>query len=97
MKRNLVLEVLRDYDGRLFSQIRSTVPKKYGTYDSVVIDRQRGRQFDPETIISRARSLAKLTGLPYEENLAWPCKAERGYADCRCPRCVKIEEELMAR
>lgn len=95
-KPDCVIEVLRDLDGKVFSQIRDrNQPPDRSIYLSraVVIDRQRGRGMDQDTVLSRAQSLAGVTGLPFEEDLTWPCKADRGLPDCTCPRCVaKIEE-----
>lgn len=87
MKKNLIVECVRDWDGQIFSQVRvDPEPPKNG--GSIVIDRAKGRQMDAKTIKNRAQSLAKLLGLPFKEDYTWHCKAMQKLA-CRCPECVK--------
>lgn len=96
-RRNLVIEVLREYDGKVYSQLRNPVADKHGRHEAVVVDRQRGRFFDQDTIISRAHSLAKLTGYPYNEDLSWPCGADKGWGQCNCPKCAKVADDRAKR
>lgn len=93
-KRDLVVEVLRDDGGKLYSQIRdrnlvSERGKTERYHRAVVIDRQRGRHMDADTVQNRAESMSILTGFPLVVNLDWPCMANKGFDGCRCPECVK--------
>lgn len=90
-KASLAIEVRRDYDGKVFSQIVDVNEriKKNGYGGSVVIDRQNGRMHDFDSVLNRAKAISELTALPYVEDLTWPCKAERGYKDCACPKCAE--------
>lgn len=94
-KKDLAVLVRRDYTGFVFSEVRdrgAPEPKRY-LGSAIVIDRQRGRQFDSDTIISRAQSLAELLGLPYDEDLTQQCGAEMGFINCNCPRCVSKKDQ----
>jgi hypothetical protein len=53
---------------------------------------------DSETVLYRAEALAEVLGVPYDEDLFWPCRARAGYADrCTCPECVKRSDERAKR
>jgi hypothetical protein len=92
-EQDLVIEVRREsIDGHVYSQIRDRSRDRYRGEPGepptcVVIDRQKGRGLDAETVERRAEALAELTGLPFDLDLAWPCAAEKGWP-CRCPKCV---------
>lgn len=94
----LVVEVLRDgFTGRIYSQViddnvRPPHERESDEIQLVVIDRENGRQYDHDTVTRRAQAVASLLGLPYRENLVWPCIAVRGHRDCRCPTCVEQEK-----
>lgn len=103
-KRDLVVEVRRDYDGRLYSQVVDRVAK--AAYEqgrakrmsefprhTVVVDRQKGRMLDAETVQNRAEGLAEVIGCPLEEDLFWPCRAREGWGFCSCPDCAKRSDE----
>ncbi len=97
--RNLRVEVRRDYDGRCYSQVVDralgmTHPYVIENHVSwcVVIDRQKGRGMDADTVISRAQGVAEVMGIPYDEDLTWPCGAVAGQEYCHCPRCAGIAD-----
>lgn len=92
-EQELVVEVRREaYDGHVFSQVRNRARDLYD-YEpefppvTIVIDRQKGRGLDQDTVTHRAEALAFLLGIPFEVDLSWPCAAEKGLP-CRCPKCV---------
>lgn len=91
--KRLIVEVRREsLDGKVYSQVRDRNRDPWaepGVTWCVVIDRQRGPMMDADTVENRARSLAELTGLPFDIDLTWPCAAERGLK-CRCPRCTNL-------
>lgn len=93
--RKIQVEVRRDgTNGYLYSQVAdvngsSHYMRKDGETYMVVVDRQRGRMLDSETVIHRARALANVLGVPYVEELEWPCISTQGMNGCRCPECVK--------
>jgi hypothetical protein len=94
LKKDLAVLVRREDDGKVFSEIRDRTgdPRLYRGGDpvktfAVTIDRQRGRGLDMETICNRAKYLAELLDLPYDENLTQVCLARRGLF-CTCPDCV---------
>lgn len=104
-KRDLVVEVRRDYDGRLYSQVVDRVAKAayeqrrtlrgrgdFPTH-TLVVDRQKGKLLDAETVQNRAAGLAEVIGCPYEEDLFWPCRAREGHGYCSCPDCAKRSDE----
>jgi len=91
--QRLVVEVRREaFDGHVYSQVRDTA-RDYLRYDLdlppvyIVIDRQKGRGLDSDTVIHRAEALAELMGIPIDIDLTWA--AEKGL-NCRCPKCVNI-------
>lgn len=87
--RDNAVEVLRDEEGKLYSQVRDRNLKEGERYhDLVVIDRQRGRILDADTVRRRAEALADVLGLELVVDLTWPCIAKRGKNDCRCPECA---------
>lgn len=101
---DIAVEVRRDYDGKTFSAIiNRAIPApqsreyRYAAHGdltrSVVVDRQRGRGMDMDTLISRARAVVHLLGAEYDEDLHWPCAALNGALECHCPRCAGIANE----
>jgi hypothetical protein len=101
-RRDIVVEVRRDFDGRLYSQVVDRIEK--ARYESgqrrrgkelptfcVVVDRQRGRLLDSETVLNRAGALAEVLGVQLDEDLFWPCRARQGYTQqtCSCPACAE--------
>jgi hypothetical protein len=103
-KAEIVVQIRRDYEGKVFSEIVDRSLKSDhkavvidGHTRRVVIDRQRGRQLDSDTVISRAIAVARCLRVPYDEDLHWPCKAVEGYAECHCPRCAKIADDRAGR
>lgn len=95
-KKDLVVEVRRDYQGVVFSQVRDRNRDTYRRLDDnssplVVIDRSSGRgPLSPDAVEHRAEALAGLLGFPYDLDLSWPCGAEIGLHNCRCPKCVNV-------
>jgi hypothetical protein len=93
--RKLRVEVRRDgNDGHLYSDLvdlnrPDAYSRKDGETYAMVVDRQKGRMLDAETVKSRATMLANLLGVEYFEDLEWPCIASQGRNQCRCPECVK--------
>lgn len=87
--KELVVRVARESTGQVFSEVwdKAVCPPSYYTHKSVVIDRANGRQMTAGVVISRAKSMAELIGLPYEEDLTWPCVAAKKLA-CKCPACI---------
>lgn len=95
-KKDLVVRVRRELmDGQVYSEIRDLAPERQdvtrseGQQISVVIDRAKRRPLDTDSVLHRAQYIADLLGVPYDEDLSWPCKAARGYPDCQCPDCAK--------
>lgn len=84
-RKDRVIEVLRDTEGRLYSQVRQHPPQRYS--GAVVIDRQHGRQQDENFVKNRARAIAALLELEYIEDLRWPCRALDYGGECHCPDC----------
>lgn len=91
-KKDLAVLVRREDNGKVYSEIRDRAgdPYLYREGDpirtiAVTIDRQ-GR-LDMETVCNRAKYIAELLGLPYDENLSQVCLARRGIF-CTCPDCV---------
>lgn len=80
-----VVEILRDSEGKVYSQIRHADEQRY--YHGVVIDREKGKQFSEDTVTRRATALAALLGLELLTDLRWPCSALEGGNRCRCPEC----------
>jgi hypothetical protein len=88
-KKILAVQVLRWDDGTLYSQVVDKTKDHWKTHsDRVVIDRQRGRGLDSETVKRRAKAMAELLQLPYEEDFTWPCVAYQK-RPCRCPQCIQ--------
>lgn len=86
-EKHLVVRVARWDDGSLYSEVVNTnAPSHFR--ETVVIDRVKGRHLDKAAVISRAKSLAKLLDLPFEEDYTWPCAALKKMR-CSCPECVK--------
>ena len=94
--KDLAVLVRRADDGKVFSEIRDRNGDPYlrshRSRDghetiAVVIDRQKGRGLDLDTVCNRARYLAELLGLPYVEDLTYVCLARQGLF-CSCPDCV---------
>lgn len=89
VKRDNVVEVLREDDGKIYSQVRDRNLREDTRYhEAVVIDRQRGRLLDADTVRRRAEALADLLELELVVDLSWPCMAKRGRDGCRCPDCA---------
>lgn len=94
-EQDLAVEVRREsIDGHVYSQIRDRSRDGYRGDPGepavlVVIDRQKGRGLDADTVERRAEALAELIGLPFDLDLSWPCAAEKGWP-CRCPQCVDV-------
>lgn len=88
--RDIAVIVRRDSFGTIYSEVIDRLATDYrGEVSSgIVIDRQKGRAIDGLTIKRRAESLAKLLGVPFDEDLTWPCVAIKKLA-CRCPDCIK--------
>lgn len=87
-KKELVVRVAREATGQVFSEVWNKADAGYTyTHHSVVIDRAKGTQMTAGVVLSRAKSLANLLGLPYEEDLTWPCVAAKKLA-CKCPVCI---------
>ena len=89
--KDIRMLVRRDPEGYVFSEIRDMNAEDRVRYlgHAVVIDRQRGRAMDSETVINRAQSLSKLLDIPYDEDLTQQCKRDMGFIGaCGCPRCV---------
>lgn len=85
----MLVEVYRDgYDGRLASRVRiEPFEIIEGVENQIVIDREDRRgPLQPQTVIDRAKTLAKMLGLPYVEHTAWQCLAMSKRA-CYCPKC----------
>lgn len=108
-RRDIAVEVRRDYDGRLYSQVVDRVARQKSedrrsgrgeasrAPHTVVIDRQRGRLLDSETVLNRAQGVAEVLGCDYDEDLFWPCRARNGlYERCACPECVRRSDERAA-
>lgn len=95
VKFDIVVEVLREDDGRIYSQVRNrAIPgdrltRVGGQQRYVVIDRQRGRSMDSETVMNRAKYIADCIGADYNEDLTWPCSAAKGNSHCQCPACIE--------
>lgn len=89
MDKDLVVRVARESTGQVFSEVwdKACCPPSYYTHRSVVVDRAKGTQITAAVVISRAKSLAELLGLPYEEDLTWPCVAVKKLV-CKCPVCI---------
>jgi hypothetical protein len=109
-RRDIAVEVRRDFDGRLYSQVVDRIEKaRYESGDRsrgkefptflLVVDRQRGRLLDSETVLNRAASLAEVLGCPLDEDLFWPCRARQGYTQqtCSCPACAQRTNEREAK
>lgn len=88
--RDISVIVRRDSFGVVYSEIinRAEIDYRGEVSSGIVIDRQKGRGIDSNTVIRRAQSLANLLGAPYDEDLTWPCVAIKKLA-CRCPECIK--------
>lgn len=86
MSEQCVVEVLREPDGQIYSQIRRG-PVVNRTLYAVVVDRARGKGLDNETVIHRAKALADLLGIAYLEDFEWKCVRLRKL-NCKCPDCV---------
>jgi hypothetical protein len=83
-----VVEVLRDSDGKLYSQVREHPAGRMT--NGVVIDRQHGygkKGYGEDFVKNRAQALAKLLEIEYVEDLRWPCRALELTGECRCPEC----------
>lgn len=88
-EKQLVVRVARESTGQVFSEVwDKTHIEFYYTHRSVVIDRAKGNSMTAGVVISRAKSLSDLLGIPYEEDLTWPCVAAKKLP-CRCPECIK--------
>lgn len=91
--KDLAVIVSREDDGKVFSEIRDRNRDvrfwrtAEGGTAAVVIDRQRGRGLDLDTVCNRARYLAELLDIPYIEELKQICLARKGLF-CTCPDCV---------
>ena len=86
--RELVVAVMREsIDGQVYSAVRPWPRREMENGQVFVVDRQKGRGLDTNTVISRAKSLALLLDVRYVEDLRWHCVADQLRA-CRCPVCV---------
>jgi hypothetical protein len=95
-KRDIVVEVRRENDGQVYSRVlnraidaRDDTTRLNGQQRYVVIDRAKGRLLDSETVIHRAQYLAECLGVPFVEDLTWPCSAAKGLVRCQCPACAE--------
>lgn len=89
LPRDIVVQVAREWDGSLYSRVIDKADRHpwSGEPNEVVIDRKT-RSLDSRTIKMRAECLAKMIGVPFEEDLRWPCQAPKKLP-CRCPKCVE--------
>lgn len=89
VKREIVVQVAREFDGALYSRVinKADVNHWNGEPAEIVIDRKT-RVLDQRIIRRRAELLAQMIGVPFEEDLRWPCSANRKIA-CRCPKCIE--------
>lgn len=87
--RQIVVQVAREFDGALYSRVinKADVNHWSGEPAEIVIDRKT-RVLDQRIIRRRAELLAQMIGVPFEEDLRWPCSANRKIA-CRCPKCIE--------
>lgn len=87
--KDIAVLLRRDQTGVIYSEVVDRNVKTYSGEQAggVVVDRQKGRGMDGKTIKMRAESLAALIGAPIDEDLTWPCIANRRLA-CRCPVCI---------
>lgn len=89
MKKDLAVQVYRDSLGVIYSQVCNKANTTPRILDGVTIDRANRRgPVDNKTVIVRAKLLATLLGIPYEEDLSWQCK-RKDKLKCLCPECVK--------
>ena len=90
-KRNkeVVVQLAREFDGSIYSRVvdKANINHWSGEPYELVIDRKT-RILDARVIKRRAEVLAEMLGVPFEEDLRWPCQAPRKMA-CRCPKCVE--------
>lgn len=80
-KRDCVVRVCRDTMGQIVSMVSDrNKPTMSGEFESVIIDRAReGRTYrSPDVVVGRAKLLADLLGLPYEEDFAYHCQSAQG-------------------
>lgn len=88
-KRQIVVQIAREFDGSIYSRLidKADLNLWNGEPKEIVIDRKT-RVLDARIIKRRAECLAEMLGVPFEEDLRWPCQAPRKMA-CRCPKCVE--------
>lgn len=89
MKREPVVYVFRDplENFRIVSEVTLWPIREMRGGERVTIDRNVGNRGEGY-IQSRARSLAKIIGCRYHEDLTFRCCAGQGF-NCHCPKCVK--------
>lgn len=87
--RKIVVQTAREFDGAVYSRIvnKADINAWNGQPSEIVIDRKT-RVLDARVIRRRAELLAQMLGVPFEEDLTWPCVANKKMA-CRCPECIK--------
>jgi hypothetical protein len=85
--KKLAVTVSRDTDGRYYSEVVDLNSIRGNTRNAVCIDRQKGKQFNASTVISRAKGLARLLGVECIQDDTYPCKAIIAAATCGCPDC----------
>jgi hypothetical protein len=88
----VTVRVMRDVDGRIYSEVRKGGVSESGAINAVCIDRQRGKGMDEDTVRRRAKALAGILGLPLIEDTAWRCQAIQARRDCRCPECLEARK-----
>lgn len=90
MNEFITVRVARESSGQVYSEVydRATMDPLRSDYRGLVVDRAKGRQFDVSTVITRAKLLADMLRVPYEEDLQWPCAADRKLP-CKCPKCIE--------
>jgi hypothetical protein len=88
-KRTLAVQVAREYDGSIYSRVvnKADVNPWNGEPSEMTIDR-KSRLLDAKVIRRRAEILAKMLDIPFEEDLRWPCQANKKLA-CKCPKCIE--------
>jgi hypothetical protein len=84
-----VVQVAREFDGSIYSRVIDKADRQpwNGEPHEITIDR-KSRVLDSKVIRRRAEMLAQMLGVPFEEDLRWPCSASTKLA-CRCPKCIE--------
>jgi len=95
LKQNTVrVQVKRDhrYGYEVISLLRKYPYTKYSGEDGIVIDRQKGRMLDENTVVSRAKRLAEIVGCGIDIDLSYCCVAWKKINSCTCPKCVTYKD-----